>query len=29
LKDVYAENGEFSREKMRVVNESTVHIAEV
>ncbi|QCD87483.1 hypothetical protein DEO72_LG3g2019 [Vigna unguiculata] len=26
--DVYAENGEFSREKMRVVNESTVHIAE-
>ncbi|QCD94010.1 Replication factor A [Vigna unguiculata] len=26
--DVYAGNGEFSREKMRVVNESTVHIAE-
>jgi len=29
LKDVYAENGEFSREKMCVVNESTVDIAEV
>jgi len=29
LKDVYAGNGEFSREKQRVVNESTVDIAEV
>jgi len=29
LKDVYAGNGEFSREKQHVVNESTVDIAEV
>ena len=29
FKDVYAGNGEFSREKQRVVNESTVDIAKV